>query len=142
LSKYSSTAFLFEIDKADSGALTSGLTAYITKFGDVNVNKGAIESTPFGVSAAAYLGGVIKKYEPITIEGFFDDAAEPAPNAVLNIGLVTHAVTRSFSITVGTGETITGECWITDYKRGFTVGDYTTYSATIQPTGTITEATA
>lgn len=140
MSKYSSTSFAFEIDKADSGALTSGLTAHITKFGDIVVNKGSVESTPFGVSAAEYLQGVIKRYEPITIEGLYDDGAEPAPDAVFNIGAVTHAVTRSFSLTIGGAKTVTGECWITDYKRGFEVGGYTSYSATIQPTGTITEA--
>jgi len=139
LAKYSSVDFLFEIDKADAGALTSGLTAYITKFGDVNISKGSVDSTPFGVSAAEYLLGVIMKYDPITIEGFFDDAAEPAPDAVLNIGNYAHAETRTFLLTIGGAKTIGGECWITDYKRGFQVGDYTTYSATIQPTGTIGE---
>lgn len=140
MAKYASTSFVLEVDKADAGALTSGLTAYITKFGDLVVSKGSVESTPFGVAAAEYLLGVIKRYEPIVIEGFYDDGAEPAPDAVFNIGKNTHAVTRSFSLTIGGAKVLTGELWITDYKRGFTVGDYTTYAATVQFTGTISEA--
>lgn len=140
MAKYSSVSILFEVDKADSGALTSGLTAYITKFGDLTVNKGMIDTTPFGASSATFVQGVFKTYEPLVIGGFYDDAAEPAPDAVFNIGKVTHAVTRTFSLTIGGAKTVGGELWITNYKRGFAVGEYTSWEATLQLTGVITEA--
>lgn len=140
MAKRSSVDILFEIDKVDGGALTSGLTAYLTKIGDLDVSLGTVESTPFGTAAAAYLLGVVKKYAPMALEFFYDDAAEPAPNAVLDITKYTHAVTRSFSLTVGGTRVYTGELWITDFKMGFNVGDWHTCTATVQPTGTISVA--
>lgn len=138
MAKKDSTTFIFEVDKADAGALTSGLTAYITEFGPLKVSRGVVESTPFGVSAAQFLAGVVKKHEPIVIKGFYDNGAEPAPDAVFNIRKYTHSQTRSFSLTVNTA--ITGELWITDYEVTFTNGSYHEYAATVQFTGTITEA--
>jgi hypothetical protein len=59
------------------------------------------------------------------------------PDAILNIEKITHAVTRSFSITLRSGKTITGECWIEGYKVSFDVGTYHRYEATIRFTGAI-----
>jgi len=136
----SSVDVLFEADKADGGALTSGLTPYITKFGDLEFTKGTVESTPFGVSAAAYLLGVISRYAPMDIEFRYNDAAEPAPNAVFDITKVTHTVTRSFSLTVGGSRVYTGELWITNWKANMNVGDIHVCTATVQFTGTINVA--
>lgn len=139
MTKYSSPSVEFEIDTTDTGPITTNFADYITKIGDVTVGRPLIESTPFSASLAEYLLSVFKKYEPITIEGFYDDTASTGPDAVLNIGKVTHAATRSFTLTIGGSKTVSGECWITEYKRTFTVGEYHGYAATIQPTGTITE---
>jgi len=138
LAVYGSNSIKVEIDLADGGALTD-ITAYVTKIGDINVNKGLIDVTPFGTASAAFLQGVFKTYDPIEISGFFDDTASTGPDAILNIGKVTHAVTRSFKLTYGGTKYTSGECWITAYKRGDEVGGYVTYSATVQLTGTITE---
>ena len=133
----SSVDVVFEVDKADSGTLTSGLTAHITNIGSLKVTKGTVESTPFGVSAAEYLQGVITRYDPIQIGFFYDDAAEPAPNAVFDIHKVTHAVTRSFSLTIGGTRVYTGELWITDFEIVPEVGSQHRCTATVQFTGTI-----
>ena len=134
MSLYGSSQVKIEIDVTDGGSL-GDITPYVTKLGDVTINRGAVESTPFGVSFPEYLAGVLRDCGEITVEGFFNDAAAPAPNAVFN---GTHAVTRSFKITWGVKYT-SGECWITDYKRGSEVGGYVTYSATLRTTGTIIE---
>jgi len=140
MAKRSSVDVLFEVDKADGGALTSGLTPFITSIGDLAVNKGTVDSTPFGVSAAQFLLGVLTKYEPIDIGFIYDDAAEPAPNAVFDTTKVVHAVTRSFSLTVGGTRVYTGELWIASWKVGMNVGDYHQCTATVQFTGTIAVA--
>jgi len=140
MAKRSSVDFLFEVDKADSGALTSGLTPYITKFGDLAINKGTTDVTPFGTSAASYLLNVIKKYDAIPISGVYDDGSEPCPDAVFNIHKYTHAVTRSFSCTVGGTRIYTGELWIVAYKITFEVGQYHGYETEVQFTDTISIA--
>ena len=137
--KHNSTELTFTIDSADGGSLQD-ITQYLTKIGDVVVSKGSVNVTPFGATASAYLLGVIKDYPSFTLEGYYDDTSSTGPDAILDIGKVVHSQTRSFVLTISSGKTITGELWITDYKRGFTVGDYTTFVATVQATGTITEA--
>jgi len=141
MAKYSSPSIDFQIDSADGGSLTSAgvFVDYITKIGDVNITRPLIESTPFGASTAEYLLSVFKKYEPFTIEGYYDDTATTGPDAVLNIGKYTHSQTRSIKLTIGGTKTIEGEVWITEYKRTFTVGEYHGYTATLQPSGAMTE---
>jgi hypothetical protein len=137
MAKRSSVDVLFEVDKADAGTPTSGLTPYITKFGELNFSKGTIPATAFGQTSEAFLLGIIKKYDPIPLEFWYDDAAEPAPNAVFDITKVTHAVTRSFSLTLGGTRVYTGELWITEWKVLLNIGDYHLCTATVQFTGDI-----
>jgi len=137
MAKRSSVDVLFEVDKADGGVLTSGLTPYITKFGDLAFSKGTVETTGFGSSVASYILGVISKYEPVPVTFWYDDAAEPAPNAVFDVTKVVHAVTRSFSWTIGGTRVYTGELWITDWKVTLNVGAYHEAVSTLQFTGVI-----
>jgi hypothetical protein len=137
MSKRSSVDVLFEVDKADGGVLTAGLTPYITKFGDLKFSKGTIPATAFGDTSEKYLLGIISKYDPIDIEFWYDDAAEPAPNAVFDITKYVHAVTRSFSLTLGGTRVYTGELWITDYKVAPEIGAYHNCTATLQFSGNI-----
>jgi hypothetical protein len=144
MAKAGSNEVDFQIDSADSSTLTTagitGFIQYITKIGDLVVNREAVASTSFGVVDEAYLIGVMKKREPFTIEGFYDDTASTGPDAVLNIGRITHAATRSVVVTLKSGKTITGEVWIEKYTRTLEVGSYHGYSASLRFTGTITEA--
>jgi len=135
---YGSNSIQIEFEKADSiGSADTDITAYVTKLGDIVISKGAIESTPYGVTAPEYLAAVLKRYEEFTIEGDYNDAATTGPNAIFNS---TNAVARYFKITYGGGKYTSGRCWITGYRRGSEVGGYIQYTATLMPTGTITEA--
>lgn len=140
MTKFGSNSIKVLMDNADTGHSATDITAYVTKLGDIVVNKGLVDITPFGTSSAAFLQGVFKTYEPIEIAGFYDDAATTGPDAIFNIGRYTHAVARTLRIELGT-RYISGECWITAYTRGDEVGGYVTYSATVQLTGTVTEGT-
>jgi transcriptional regulator with GAF, ATPase, and Fis domain len=143
MAKHGSNEVAFEIDVTDAGALSSGLgTNYITKISDYVVNREAVESTPFGVTDEQYLIGIIRKREPLTIEGWYDDTATQGPDEILNIGRKTHAATRTFLLTFATGKTVGGECWIEKYTRTMNIGDYHGFSAQLRMTGTITEAFA
>lgn len=144
MAKYSSANFSFQIADTDgSGGTLRNITSYITKLGDLNVNKGVIDLTPFGASSAVLMVGIFKKYDPFTIGGVYDDAAS-GPEACLNIGRYTHADIRKCTITIGGSRTLVGDgsaggAWILDFKRTFNVGEYTGFEATLQLSGTITE---
>lgn len=140
MAKRSSVDVIFEVDAADGGSLSSGLTQYITKFGDLSFSKGTIPATAFGQTSEAFLLGLIKKYEPIQIEFWYDDGAAPAPNAIFDTTKVTHTATRSFSLTLGGTRVYTGELWITDWKVTMNIGDYHLCTATVQFTGDVNVA--
>jgi hypothetical protein len=146
MAKYSSPNLTFEIATSDTNAtMTTGFSQYITKFGEINITRPLVDATAFADSIAKYLVSIFKKYEPFTIEGFYDDTATTGPNAILNIGQYTNSTTRKFALTLGGTKTIqadgsTGGLWIVSYKRTFTVGEYHAYSCELQASGTITEA--
>lgn len=140
MAKRSSVDVLFEVDVSDGGALSSGLTPYITKFGDLNFTKGTIPATAFGDTSEKYLLGIISKYDPIPLEFWYDDGVAPAPVAIFDITKVTHAVTRSFSLTLGGTRVYTGELWITDFKVTPSIGEYHLCVATVQFDGDVAVA--
>jgi hypothetical protein len=140
MAKRSSVDVLFEVDVTDGGALSSGLTPYITKFGDLKFSKGTIPATAFGDTSEKYLLGIISKYDPIDLEFWYDDGVAPAPNAIFDITKYVHAAVRSFSLTLGGTRVYTGDLWITDYKVTPAIGEYHSCVATVQFTGPVAVA--
>lgn len=141
MAKHGSNEVSFEIQISDGGAASTGFASnYLTKIGDSVVNREAVDATPFGVVDETYIIGVMKKRDPLVISGFYDDTATTGPDAVLNIGKITHTAPRSCTLTFSSGKTITGAVWIEKYTRTMEVGAYHGYEASLRYTGTITEA--
>jgi hypothetical protein len=140
MAKAGSNEVSFEILVSDGGAASTGFASnYITKINDVVVNREAVDATPFGVVDETYIIGVMKKRDPLVISGFYDDTATTGPDAVLNIGKITHTAPRSCTLTLKSGKTITGTVWIEKYTRTLEVGNYHGYEASLRYTGTVTE---
>lgn len=140
MAKAGSNEVSFEIQVSDGGAASTGFASnYITKIGDVVVNREAVEATPFGVVDETYIIGVMKKREPLVISGFYDDTSTTGPDAVLNIGKITHTAPRSCTLTFKSGKTVSGTVWIEKYTRTLEVGNYHGYEASLRFTGTVTE---
>jgi hypothetical protein len=96
------------------------------------------ETTTFGSSAKSYITGLSDA--TISISGKFDSAADATLVAVLG-----QAATLSFEYGPA-GSTAglikySGECIMTSYEIGATVGDAVTASVELQVTGTITRGT-
>lgn len=138
MAKAGSKDVVFKIDSTDGGSLT-GITQYVTRIGEIVVNREAVDATPFGANDEQYIIGVIKRRDPLVIGGFWDDTASTGPDAILNINKVTHEATRSVEITLKTGKTISGEVWIERYTRTLEVGAYHGYEASLRFTGTVSE---
>lgn len=96
------------------------------------------ENTVVGSTWEAHLLTAIRKMEPITVGGVYDDGASPAPKSIF--GTSTHAVTRSVQITLGGSNTIAFEAWFLDWDTPTPGKGKIQWKATIQPTGTVTEA--
>ncbi len=94
------------------------------------------ESTAFGDTFEANVSTGIKRAEPITVGGFYDDTVTTGPDAKFN----TLGTTLSVIITWGGTKTSTFSAIAKKYDRLGKVGAMTRYVATLLPTGTITEA--
>ena len=129
MAKYNSTHL-------DLTADAESMKAHMLDDHTVSVSIGTEESTAFGDSWATFVSTGVKRAEPFTVGGLFDDTATTGPDAVFN----TLGTTIEFITTWGGSKTTTFDAIVTKYDRIAKVGAMTRYVATMQPTGTITEA--
>lgn len=129
-----------QFDRAD-GTLTT-MSNYVRELNGVKKSAILTESHAFGDSWVEFLSVGIRKLEPITLRGFYDDTATTGPDVVFNnpgnIG-DTNA-TRTLTITWGSTKTTTVECLIVSYERIATLDNLTMFEVVLQPTGQVTEA--
>lgn len=136
MAKYGSDDAKIEVD--NSGGSLVDLSDYITEINEVNVEALLQESTPVGVAWVEQLWTGIKQMQPVTLSGFYDDTASTGPDAVL--GPSALGSTRTFQVTYGGTKTTSVECIVTSYVRNIVSKELTRFSATLTPTGTVTEA--
>jgi hypothetical protein len=125
----------FKLD--DSGGTLRDLSAYLD---DVSMPRSieTAETTTFGSSAKTYITGLTDA--TISISGKFDSTADG-----YLAGVVGQTATLSFEYgpegTAGGKVKYSGECIMTSYEIGATVGDAVTASAELQITGAVTRGT-
>lgn len=139
MANYGSNAVVISFDVSDGGSLTD-ISQYVTSINGVSVEKLTEESTQFGDSWMEELQSGMSKMEPIVLEGFYNDASSPAPDAIFNIASIVHAATRTFKCLYGGTKSTTVETWIRKYERLPSIGKLTRYRVTLNPTGSPTEA--
>jgi len=123
---------------SDNLSISVGGTAisnYVDEIGDLNVEALLQEGTAFGDSWVEQLATGIKKGNPFTVSGFYDDTATTGPDAVLN----ALGETKEVIITWGGSKTSTFNVIITNYLRKPVKGELTRFSCTLTPTGSVTE---
>lgn len=134
MAKYGSDDVTISIDNA-GGTLTD-ITAHVTAIGGIKIEALTEETTPFGVANPTHAGTGMVEWAEFDLEGFYDDAASPAPDALFGGGL---GATRTFEIGWGGSKTTSVEVIIKKYVRTATVRELHKYVATVLPTGAITE---
>jgi hypothetical protein len=136
MAQYSSADFALSIK--DNGGTPRVITPYVRAVGSISIEAILQESTSFGVAWAAYVSTMIKKMAAITIGGFYDTAATTGPDVIFS-GYVGNTRTGTV-FTFGGAKTVTVDVIIQKYERLPKLGAMTEYQATLQPTGTATEA--
>ena len=134
MAKYGSSNLTITVE--DSLGAAQDLSNYIDTINDVNIEALTQESTAFGDSWVENLATGVKKGNPVTVEGFYDDTALTGPDAVL-IGI---GDTREVVITWGGAKTTTFDAIIQNYTRRPTRNELTRFSCTLLPTGAVAEA--
>lgn len=128
---------IVKVDNTDGGSLTN-ISAYVRAITIGKRMRLTEENTYAGLSWEAHLLTGIRKMEPITLEGVYDDTASTGPKAIF--GTSAHTVTRSFEFTLGGSNTIAGEAFITEWDPQPPSKGKITWKAVLLPTLTITEA--
>lgn len=78
----------------------------------------------------------VKQWQPVTIEGLYDDTATTGPDAIFNsVGSI-----RTLELTYGGTKKTTVETYIKNYRRLPNIDRLTHYQVVIQPFGAPTEA--
>ena len=129
MTKYNST----NLDLSVGG---QSMKAHILDDVTLAVEIGTEESTAFGDASASHISTGIKRAEPITVGGMYDDTAGTGPDVKFNVLGTTVAII----ITWGGAKTSTFSAIVTKYQRIGKIGGMTRYVATLLPTGAITEA--
>jgi len=126
---------VFKLD--DSGGTLRDLSSYLE---DVSLPRSieTAETTTFGSSAKSYITGLTDA--TISLSGKFDATADG-----YLAGVVGQSATLSFEYgpagSTGGYVKYSGECILTSYEVGATVGDAVTASVELQVSGSITRGT-
>jgi len=136
LARYGFGSFALTLDQA-GGDTPTALTSYITAINGVEIERIMEEITPAGAAWEAWAAVGLGRMGAIEISGKYDDTATVGPDAMLLGGA---DVIRTLLITWGSTKTTSCEVYISKYVRSPAKGTLTAFSATLQPTGTVTEA--
>lgn len=130
------------IEYDNSGGSLVDLSQYILTINDVTVESLEEEKHTFGDSWEEHLPIGVGKVGEITISGLYDDTATTGPDALLanRVPEAVSASTRTLKITWRSGKTTSVETYLKSYTRSADRNGLTKYSATLIPTGAVTEA--
>lgn len=113
----------------------NSMKAYIMDDVTVGVEVGTEDMTAYGDTWAKHISTGVKRGDPVTIGGFYDDTATTGPDAIFN----TIGTTIEIVITWGGSKTTSFAAIVQRYERLAKIGEMTKYLCTLQPTGEIEE---
>jgi hypothetical protein len=136
MAKYGFDDFAVTIDLA-SGSTPTAITSYVTAINAVEIERIMEEITPAGAAWETWAAVGLGKMGAVELSGKYDDTATTGPDAIFCGG---QDVIRTLLITWGSTKTTSCEVYVNKYVRSPKRGELTAWSATLQPTGTVTEA--
>lgn len=138
MAKYGSSSVSINVD--DSAGVARDLSQYIRNDVMVEIESILTESHAFGDSWVEQLAVGLRKLGAIPLEGFYDDTATSGPHVVLSdLATGPASITKTITIVWGGGKSVAVETLISKYARKASPGTLTGFSATLTPTGAVTE---
>ena len=133
--KHSSSEITITVD--DGAGSPQAITSYVMTMGAMKITAGMTPTTAFGVAWETHLPTGLKKVEPFSLSGFWDDTATTSPHVVLVAPDSTPSTaSRTVTIVFGNSKTFAGEAFLTGYSVIGKAGNLTEFAADFQPTGT------
>lgn len=137
MSMYGSASVAISYDDAPGGSPQT-ITNYVTEIGGVKIEATQAATEAFGDVWAEHTPTGHKKVPPISIKGFFNDAATSGPHVVFkDVDDSPTDSTRSLSVNFG-GATASGETRLVSYEVIGKNRGLTEYEAMVQVTGALT----
>lgn len=124
---------------AAAGALKD-ISQYVDTFNGVNIEAILQQSDAFGDSWVEQLYTGVRRINPVTLEGFYNDVAASGPHALMGQTSDLGA-DRLFEVDFGSSDIVQCRMIITNYNRMPRRGELTRFSVTLTPTGAVTTAT-
>ena len=134
MAKYGPDDFAISVD--DSGGTPVVMDPYVDELDGMDIEAIIEESHAFVATWVENLYSGIRKGNPFTVGGFYDDTATTGPDVIFN----ALGNTRTVKLTWGGSKTTSFECIITKYVRTPGRNLSSRYSVTFTPTGAVTEA--
>lgn len=140
MAKHGSAEWTISVDDAQGGTLRA-ITPYVQNISGIKITSMTQVITAFGDTWEKSSPTGVKKIDPLTIGGFFDDTAVVGPHVVFLTPDVTlydgtTATSRTFTAVVAsTPKTFTVEVLLVSYAVIGKNGNLTEYQAVLQPTG-------
>ena len=129
MAKYGSNSF-------DISIAGTSIKNYIDTLNGFEIEALLAETHAFGDSWEEHLATGVKRGNPFTIGGFYDDTASTGPDVLLNAIGTTVAVI----LTYGSTKTSSFSALIRNYKRMPARGELTRFECELVPSGAVTEA--
>lgn len=115
------------------------ISAYTDTVSGVNNSTDMLETTAFGNTSKAFIGG-LRNGDKITVSGKWDSALHSTVSALLGSANSSAWVFGPAGSTAGNAK-FSGNCFVESYEVGATVAGLVTWSASLQITGNVTIGT-
>lgn len=137
MAKYGPDDLTIEVDDDEGGSLDD-ISGHVDTINGLELSALLEQSNTFGDSWVEQLFTGVKQASPVTLEGFYDDGAgADTPKSMFNNSV---GETRSVRLTWGGSSTSSFEAILSAYSRSASRDGSLRYSATLTPTGAVTEA--
>lgn len=133
MAKYGQPDLVIEVDDTVAGTLTD-ISADVDTINGADVEAITQQSDAFGDSWVTHLYVGVRRLQPITLEGFYDDAVGSGALILNAPGEV-----RSVKLTWGGSKTTSFEAIISKFNRTPARNELTRYMAELSPTGPVVE---
>lgn len=145
MANYGMVDFLFKTSRSSATVASSAtgmlpMQGYITAIDGVNLEALLTESHAFGDSWAEALYVGVRKLNPFSIEGFYDDVAASGPHLLWGQATDVGAE-RYIEMDWGSSDVLNGRVLVKSYERQTMRDDLTKYKVEFQPTGAFATST-
>ena len=139
MGKFGSASVKISLTSASNTTTLHDISQYVDEFNGVEIEALLQNSHAFGDAWEESLHVGVSKINPLTLSGFYDDAAATGPHALF--GQTSQlGKKRTVEVDFGASDIVASTVVISKYARSAKRGELTRYQVELQPSGAPTTA--